>query len=74
MSGVGGWTIYIRPKDFPDKYVARRWVANGGRVWPTDDILLADDPEDLRAAMAQKGLTRFGRVPSDDPVIMEVWL
>lgn len=63
------WTIYNRPVDFPDKFVARRWEGS----MPTQDILIADDLEELRRQLPP-GLYRLARHPADDPVVVETWL
>lgn len=66
------WTVYERPLDHPDKYVARRWLATP-EPEPTDDILLADDLEALRNQLPQ-GLVHMQRQPEDDAVIIETWI
>lgn len=63
------WVIYKSPKDFPGKYVARRWWLDS----PTGQFLVADSLDDLRA-MLPTGLDPIGRMPGDDPVIVEVWI
>lgn len=66
------WTVYKRPLDHPDKYVARRWLATP-QPTPTDDKLLADDLDALRKKLPP-GLIRMSRQPEDDPVIVESWI
>jgi hypothetical protein len=68
------WTIYAHPRDFPDKYVARKFVADGGDPVPTEDVLLANTIAPLRAEMARRGLMRLARSVGDEPQIVEVWL
>ena len=64
------WVIYDHPTDYPDTYVARRWVGEK----PTDDILLSPDLEAVENQLAEWGLTMIGRYSEDDPKIMSVWL
>lgn len=71
---ISGWTIYDHPKDFPDSLVARAWYASNGDVMPTDMVLVTNDIDELRSRFAREGRIQFSRHPSDDPVIMEVWI
>lgn len=68
--GLSIWTIYDHPKDFPDQFVARLFVGEE----PSNIVLVSEDIEQLRAALASNGLTVLCRSPSDDPKIVEVWL
>lgn len=63
------WVVYDHPKDFPDAFVARRFRD----AQPTAEYFTAPDLQQLRG-MLPKGLTRFPRHPSDDPVIVEMWM
>lgn len=66
------WTVYERPLDHPQKFVARRW-ASFLEPAPTADVILADDLGELRK-MLPAGLVRMPRQPGDDPVIVETWI
>lgn len=71
--GLTIWVVYDHPKDFPDHYVARRFIneqAQNGE----GDVIVKDDLIEIRNAMYARGLFRLGRDPSDDPVIVEMWL
>ena len=63
------WTIYKHPKDYPNKFVARKFVLDK----PTEEILIGDTLEEVRKLLP-KGLTRFERNPSDVLSIVETWL
>lgn len=63
------WVIYYNTSDYPDKFVARKWI--GGS--PTDDFLVTDTIEEARAKVPS-GLVCINRYPQDDPVIVETWL
>lgn len=71
--GLSLWVVYDHPRDFPDHYVARRWV-NGRAQLSPDDVVKCGNLQLVRVAMEAKGLTRIDRDPSDDPKILEVWL
>lgn len=69
------WTIYQRPKEFPDGYVARKWVVEASsELKLTVEVIPARRLSDLRDALAGMGLTRLDRMPEDDPSIVEVWI
>jgi hypothetical protein len=65
------WVVYDHPKDFPDRYVARRFE-NGE---PTEVILEAQSHAELQVLLAWNypHLRYFRRHYWDDPVIMEMW-
>jgi hypothetical protein len=71
------WIIYRYPRDYPDNYVARRWVMTsvGGvsRMMPTADHTLGDSLEDVRAAVPAY-CVRLERHESDEPQIVESWI
>lgn len=71
------YVIYERPKDYPDKFVVRRWVIKAGNE---EEALIADKAavlvntlEQARAVVPQ-GLYRIPRAQEDDPVIVETWI
>ncbi len=67
------YVIYDHPKDFPDKFIARRWEDNGGEPVPCNVVKVGETIEEVRAALPA-GLACFTRYPSDDPVIVETWM
>lgn len=68
------WVLYDHPADYPDTYIARRWVVATGAYAPTEDIIQSDDLDSLRRLMQGMALSRITRSPEDDPKIIEVWL
>jgi hypothetical protein len=64
------WTVYERPLDYPNSYVARLWEGEHA----TGSIVIAPDLELLRGQMMEMRLTRIPRHANDDPVVVEVWL
>lgn len=68
------YTIYERPKDYPESFVVREWHIVRGRDTPVAGAVVAvvDTLGDARAAVPGH-LYRIGRQPGDDPVIVEVW-
>lgn len=62
-------TVYEKPADYPNQYVARVWDVNR----PTRLIALADTLEEIREAIPQE-MYNIKRQPQDDPCIVEVWI
>lgn len=68
------WTVYDHPSDFPDVFVARKYLAGQGVAVATDDTITSPSIEALREVFLQKGLTCIVRDASDDSKIVESWL
>lgn len=67
------WCVYDKPKDYPGFYVARPHIASRAGAHAIGFAISAVQLDDVRAAIPQ-GLTRIGRAPEDDPVIIETWI
>ena len=67
------WTIYEKPKDHPDGFIARRFEVGGGRTVATGDTL-AGKLEDIRRALWKAGLMKLERRDGDDARIVESWV
>lgn len=67
------WTIYNRPKDFPDGYIARMHEVGGDRAGPSP-IVLTLELHELREVFRDAGLICIARHESDDPKIVETWV
>ena len=63
------WTVYKHPRDYPDKFVARKFIMDK----PTSEILICESLEEVRMLLPP-GLTRIERDEDDKPVIVEVWM
>lgn len=77
MAQLAIFTIYYDPKDFPKKWVARRF--NGPN--PTKEHFVCDDVENVRRWIkircSELGMGEpvcFKRDPNDDPKIIESWI
>jgi len=69
MNNLELWVIYKHPKDYPDKFVARKFIFDK----PTFEVVIGNDINEVRLAIP-KGLTRFLPDAEDDKVIVEIWL
>lgn len=69
------WTVYDHPADYPEYFVARKWIADGKSAEPiaTDVIFFHTDLERLRD-MLPAGLYPLIRAPEDDKCIIETWI
>lgn len=70
VMSIDCWVIYDHPKDYPDHFVARRFMHDR----PTPDIRLSESLEELRLWMRKRRLMCFHRAIEDDPKIVETWL
>jgi hypothetical protein len=68
------WTVYAHPLDYPDSFVARRFLVDANGSVSTDDIMREDALDVLRARLMRLGLTCITRSPQDEPQIVETWL
>lgn len=67
------WVVYDRPSDYPDSFVARRFVTPP-EPRPTAEFRTAHDIDELREHFVRLGLAKLDRDLTDDPKIVEVWL
>jgi hypothetical protein len=69
------WTIYDHPRDYPNHFVARKFVVGAsGSMVVTSEVIVADEANALRQIMLKRGLTCLSRDPRDDPKILETWI
>jgi hypothetical protein len=69
------WTIYERPTEYPNLYVARESEVGGNEDAPrTTRMKFSSDLSALRKQMEQLGLAQCMRDPQDQLYIVEVWL
>ena len=75
MSVLDMWTVYERPSDYPDSYVARRFEVHRDGVRATGSIVISDDLENLRNLLEEMGLSGpLTRSEEDESRIVETWL
>ena len=66
--------VYKNPRDFPGKFVVRRWdVLPGAEDAIPDMVCTAVDTIDAARALVPSRMQNLGRVSIDDPAILEVW-
>lgn len=73
MNVLPMWVVMFSPSDIPNKFVARKHIVGFGEAPATQELYTADTLEELRDLLPP-GLVKMVRHPSDDPVILEVWL
>jgi len=62
------WVIYQSPRDYPGRFVARRWILDK----PTGEVIVRDTLDQVRRALPV-GLHRMDRFNGDDAAIVETW-
>jgi hypothetical protein len=67
------WTIYDRPADHPQGFIARRFDIRAEGPKATD-LTIAAELEDLRAGFWKAGLMKLSRQDGDEPQIVESWV
>jgi hypothetical protein len=72
------WTIYEKPLDHPDGFLARRFEILKGEILkgesaPTEDHLTGE-LEHIRLIFTRAGLYRLSRSPDDEPQVVETWV
>jgi hypothetical protein len=67
------WTIYDRPRDYPDGFIARRFEVGKDRLTATSDTLTGG-LEHLRAIFGKAGLIKLARQDGDERPIVESWV
>ena len=67
------WVIYDHPADYPKYFVARRFEIFPGGYNATKDLFLAKTLDGIRRRVPA-GLVRYPPNPTDDPIIIEVWI
>ena len=66
-------TIYDRPLDYPNDFVARIWDGKGPH--PTNIMIKRDTVQEIREDIRAAGFTTvFRREEGDDPHIVETWM
>jgi hypothetical protein len=71
------WTVYDHPTDYPDRFVARMYVAgpiDGNHGTAATTVVLFGNTLDEVRAMLPPGVVRMDRYPGDDPKIVETWM
>jgi len=72
------WTVYDHPTDYPDSFVARKYLITGGEVaFATNEVVTAPSITAIRKAVQDVMpyvLTCLPRDDSDDSKIVECWL
>jgi hypothetical protein len=70
------FTVYRYPRDYPTKFVVRRWLvgAKPGEPLPDEDwFFLGESLEEVRAHVPPH-CVRLERDPNDEPQIVECWI
>lgn len=67
------YVIYNNPKDYPGKFVLRKWVINPAGLHSGPILGIADNIEEVRKYLPSYAV-KLSVCENDDPVIAEVWV
>ena len=67
------WTVYDRPKDHPDGFIARRFEIDRGQTIATARHA-GRQPRGNPRGVLRAGLTKLSRQAGDEPKIIESWV
>lgn len=67
------YTIYFDPKDYPGKYVMRKWVVDTASGQIPMQAYVGDSYDSVIDNLPL-GLVKILRDPHDDPCILETWI
>lgn len=69
------WCVYQNPADYPNLFVARKWLIKLPPE-PTNELIVRTTLDEVRRMIIRRDpwMMCMGRQPGDDPVIVEVWL
>lgn len=68
------WTIYNKPKDFPEDIVAREWLIQNGSAIAMTHCLKFKSLDETSLFFDEAGYFFIKRHESDDPCIVGVWM
>ena len=68
------WTVYDRPSDYPQGFIARRYDITNDGVHPTEDKVHGPNLSNVRMQLHHLGLSpAFLRSDGDAPSVVETW-
>lgn len=70
------YVVYHNPKDYPGKWVVRKWLVCQGEKEPLPDHIpvVVADSKTTALGKIPMGMHCIPRFPDDDPCVVEVWL
>ena len=73
--GLVLWTVYDKPKDYPQGFIARMHeIRPGADPRPTDTTIKASNIDAIRRILSDAGLIKLTRCEGDDKTIVESWV
>jgi hypothetical protein len=68
------WTVYDKPTDHPNGFIARLYEVGKGEVVVTNKMIAKPELTPIREVFLKAGLTKLKRAPGDEPRIVESWV
>lgn len=72
MKTIDFFVIYDSPRDFPGRFVTRRWSVTKGQKSTAHEATDHATLDEARQAVPQ-GLKCLPRQPEDEPQVVEAW-
>ena len=66
------WTVFDHPPDYPDVFLARKWLILHGVAVATNEIVIGPTLQSVRDQIPP-GLFCQPRAPGDEVTIVETW-
>lgn len=67
------YVVYNSPKDYPNKYVVRRFLIGNGTLEPKEVVAISESKNEVLKHIPGDRV-KIDRHENDDPVIEEVWI
>jgi hypothetical protein len=64
------WTIYQNLPDYPNKFVALKFITSTR----TDELIIRDSLEDIREILEKEGRRRIEPNYDEEPTVIEIWI
>jgi len=74
MDGLSVWTIYDKPKDHPEGFIARRFQVASGSITATEETLVSANLEEIQDELDARGFAKLARSEDDHPSVVESWI
>jgi hypothetical protein len=77
MDSLSIFTVYENPRDYPGRFVVRRFEVSADTVQPDAlAVVIANTLDQARAAIRREhpGAIRLPRADGDEPQIVESWI
>jgi len=72
-SALPMYTIFQGPADYPGMFVLRKFLILPAKIYPAEILCIGDSLDVVREHVPY-GAYNLGRMPEDDPTVVETWV